>query len=95
MRMQVSANAACLSHPRLEHIITLAVASRLCQNPTKQRLLALHRQIYTSTQRDAAQEALLEKLQALYWNVALGAHLSTFQSRSEVGWEVQESCVYE
>ena len=92
--LQFSANAICLPDPRLDHIVTLAVASRLCEAPTKQDLLALHKQVHKSTLRDATHEALLEELQALYWDVALGAHLATLQSRSEVAQKAQESCVH-
>ena len=91
--LQSSTSAVWLPDPRPDHIVSHAVASRLCEAPTKQNLLALHKQIHMSTLRDAVLEALLEKLQALYWNVALGAHLSALHSRSEVGWEAQESCV--
>lgn len=87
--LRSGASVVWLHDPRPDHIVTLAVAvaSRLCEAPTKQNLLALHKQVYKSKLRDAAHEALLEKMQALYWSVALGAHLSLLQSRSEVGCE--------
>jgi hypothetical protein len=92
--LQLSDSAVSLPDPRLDRIVNLAVASRLCEAPAKQNLLALHKQVHKSTLRDAAHEALLEKLQALYWSVALGAHLSALQSRSEVEWGLQESRVH-
>ena len=89
--LQPSDIAICLSKLGLDYIDTLAAASRLCEAPTKQDLMALHKQVHKPTLRDAAHEALLEKLQALYWDVSLDAHLFTIQSRSEVPWERQES----
>ncbi|KAF3031297.1 hypothetical protein E8E11_000707 [Didymella keratinophila] len=94
IRPALGHSAVCLPDPRLDHIDTLTVASRLCEAPAKQNLLALHKQVHKSALRDAAHEALLEELQALYWDVALGAHLSALQSRSEVERGPQESCVH-
>lgn len=92
--LQSSANVIWQSNPCPEHNVTLAVASRLYEAPTKQNLLALHKQIYKSKLRNAAHEALLEDMLSLYWSAALGEHLSVLQSRLETGCEAQESCVH-
>lgn len=92
--LQLSDSAVCVPDPRLDHIDTPTVASRLCVATIKQNLLALHKHVHKSTLRDAAHKALLEELQALYWDVALGAQLSALQSRSEVEWGLQESRVH-
>jgi hypothetical protein len=92
--LQLIDSAVCLADPRLGQIGTLAVASRLCEAPAKQSLLALHKQVHKLTLRGAAREALLVRLQALYWDVALGAHLSALWLWSEVGLGLQESCIH-
>lgn len=78
---------------RPDCIVTLALALRLRKAPTKENLLALHKQIYQLKLRDTAHEAFLEASQAVYWRVTLSAHLSVLQSLSEPEAEAQDSSV--
>lgn len=73
--LQCSASTAYFTDSTLTRIAAFAVGWHLHENSNKQKLLALHKQVYQSVLRNAAEEALLERLQSLYWDYALKGHL--------------------
>jgi hypothetical protein len=74
---QFSANAYYSSDPLLDQAANFTIPLNLWDSVKKQKLMALHKNVYKSAPRDAAHERLLEILQCAYWSAILSAHMST------------------